>query len=82
MVVAAKWTGTDADRRDMEKFQLDQVLRVSESFDKLVAPLPSPNDPSEILADWPCLASLQPCFALGRLYFRNSPLDSAGCSDG
>jgi hypothetical protein len=30
MVVAAKWTGTMADRHDMEKLQLDQVLRVSE----------------------------------------------------
>jgi hypothetical protein len=30
MVVAAKWTGTNADRHDMEKLQLDQVLRVRE----------------------------------------------------
>ena len=29
LVVETKWTGTDADRRDMDKFQLDQVLRVS-----------------------------------------------------
>ena len=28
MVVAAKWTGTNADRHDMEKLELDQVLRV------------------------------------------------------
>ena len=31
MVVAQKWTGTDADRRDMQKLKLDQVLRVSNS---------------------------------------------------
>jgi len=30
MVVAAKWTGTNADRQDMEKMQLDQVLRVGQ----------------------------------------------------
>jgi hypothetical protein len=29
MVVAHKWTGTDADRREMETLKLDQVLRVS-----------------------------------------------------
>jgi hypothetical protein len=29
MVVKAKWTGTDADRRVMKKLQLDQVLRAS-----------------------------------------------------
>jgi hypothetical protein len=33
MVVAAKWTGTNADRHDMEKLQLDQVLRVGELID-------------------------------------------------
>jgi hypothetical protein len=31
MVVAQKWTGTDADRHDMHKLKLDQVLRVSYS---------------------------------------------------
>jgi hypothetical protein len=29
MVVAQKWMGTDADRHDMQKLKLDQVLRVS-----------------------------------------------------
>jgi hypothetical protein len=28
MVVAPKWHGTNADKHDMEKLQLDQVLRV------------------------------------------------------
>ena len=28
MVVDQQWTGTDADRHDMEKLELDQVLRV------------------------------------------------------
>jgi hypothetical protein len=30
MVVAAKWMGTRADTHDMEKLQLEQVLRVGE----------------------------------------------------
>jgi hypothetical protein len=29
MVVAQKWTGTNADRDDMHKLKLDQVVRVS-----------------------------------------------------
>jgi hypothetical protein len=31
MVVAEKWIGTQADRHDMEKLQVEQVLRVRES---------------------------------------------------
>ena len=29
MVVSQQWTGTEADRHDMERLQLEQVLRVS-----------------------------------------------------
>jgi hypothetical protein len=32
MVVAEKWTGTDSDRQEMEKLQLEQVVRVGASI--------------------------------------------------
>jgi hypothetical protein len=53
MVVSAKYIGTDADKHDMEKLQLDQVLRVSESFG-IFSPIPDRLDSNAVrLADGP-----------------------------
>jgi hypothetical protein len=68
MVVAQKWTGTNADRHDMQNLKLDQVVRVSPlkmSTSEFINQSPSS---SATLAGLPYSVSPRRWSALGKLF--------------
>jgi hypothetical protein len=74
MVVATKWTGTNADRHDMEKLQLEQVLRVSDGVHILVCFSRLADILNRgILDDSPCLDLPLHSSVHGKLFSRMLP---------
>jgi hypothetical protein len=74
-----KWTGTDADRHDMKKLKLEQVVRVSALTVLVLLALPDYSH-SVISAHLLCLVSPQHYYVLGKpcrvSYFPSNGFDA------